>query len=221
MLVGDSNYIDRRDRGNKQESHQDQIRKWVQEQTANAVYLDNHDLSPANAERQLGQTMFAADLERRLKKINPNLIFETNPFNTSKKALYHVRPDATKVFICAYENGVMPEHSIFRVKEEEVLRPEFVNPFKRHLDRKDLPKFEHKQDGSPLGKIVFDDMVEKPGFRKVKLPWGESVRGWRTVTIRLVAAKLATPAEVERVFGSSNRPEWARHMGKKDIYLPW
>jgi hypothetical protein len=219
MLVGD--FKDRHDEQARKEAYQDQVRRWVAEQTANAVYLNDHSQSPANAERQLGRPMSAAELERRLKRVNPNLHFEVNPYNTTKKAVYRILPNQKKVFICAYENGTMPEYSVFRVKEEEIVQPDFL--FGRgHLDRKDLPAFEHKEDSeNPLGKIEFDPTAEKPGFKKVQLPWGEAVRGWRTVTIRLVEAELATPTQIEKEFGSSNRAEWARHMGKQNISLPW
>lgn len=216
MLIVDSANAPRLVAGNKRESHTDQIRTWVAEQTANAVYLKDNDLSPANADRQIGQKMFASELELRLKKLSPNLLFEVNPFNATKKALYHVRRGEGKVFICAYENGVMPEHSIMKVKEE-LVRDLSVGVPGAPLNRKDLPKHEFV----PGNGFVFDDTVAPLGFKKVLIPWGEYIRGWRTVTIRLVEQKIVTPTQVENIFGADNRPEWARHMGHKDIQLPW
>ena len=210
--VFDSQTIEKQKRKAAQEKHQADVRKWVLDQVAHAVYLEDNNLSPANADRQIGQPMFANDLEVRLKKLNPNLYFESNPFNKSKKACYLLQPGAGKVFVCAYENGVMPEHSIMKVKEEEVWDVDQV-----HLNRKDMPKHEFV----PGVGYQFDPTAARPGFKKVKLPWGELTRGWRTVLLKIVISGLATITDVERIFGTDNRPEWAGHTGKKPVTTPW
>jgi|SRR5579883_2784268 len=216
MLIVDSQVAPRLAAGNFREQKVDQLQKWIEDQTANAIYLKDDDLSPANIERQFGQKLSATELETKLKKINPNLIFETIVENPGHKRLSELRR-GEKVIICTYPNGIIPEHSFMRVKEEVVQDMNFYNSTTAtfHLDRKDLPKHEFvegegiKWDGLPLG------------FKKVLIPWGEYLRGWRTVLIRLVEAGAATPTQVEKIFGSDNRPEWAAHMGKQNIELPW
>lgn len=194
------------------EKHREDVKQWVMQQVAHAVYLEDTDLSPANSDRQLGRPMFANELEVRLKKLSSNFLAETNPFNASKKALYYAYPGKGKVFVCAYENGVMPEHSIMKVKEEEVWDVE-----QTHIDRKDLPKHEYQRG---VG-FRFDPTAPRPGFKKVKLPWGEQKRGWRTVLLKIVIGGLATITDVERIFGTDDRAEWAGHTGKKPVTTPW
>lgn len=218
MLIKDSVVTPRLEYGTQREKKFDQMKKWVEEQTAHAFYVKDDDLSPANAQRQLGKQMWPVELEARLKKLNPNLHFEVNQFNPSMKALFHVRPGEGKVFVCAYHNSIMPEHSIVRVKEELVQDFNFVRGDLPHfhLDRKDMPKVDRNEDGS----VEWGEQIPL-GFKKVLIPWGEFRRGWRTVAIKIVEARLATPQQVENVFGTDDRPEWASHMGKKSLILPW
>lgn len=192
------------------------LRDWVSQQYSYTLYLDNNDLSPANAERQMGRAMTSADLEVRLKKLVPNLHFERNPANATKKAVYLIHPSGKKEFICAYENGFMPEHSVMRTKEEDLPDPSYPAPgIMHHVERKDLPRHEFV----PGEGYKFDGV--QPGFKRLRMVWGEAKRGWRTVLIKLVLRGLTTPAAVEAIFGSDDRPEWAGHMGKRPVTTPW
>lgn len=233
MLIVDSVVAPRLVRGAKEESKAETIQNWVKEQTANVVYIREHDLSLANADRQMGQKFWPSELEARLKKLNPNLLFEVNSFNPTKKALYHVRRGEGKHFICAYENLVMPEHSIMKVKEEVIQDLNYIRQGadgipRMHLDRKDLST-EQVKYATAIHRGADGELVEPEkdpnaipiGFKKVLVPWGEYVRGWRTVTIKLVEAKVATPTQIESIFGADDRASWAKHMGKQDIRLPW
>lgn len=202
------------------EKHEQQVRDWVAEQQNNVVVVDSLDLSPANSERQIGKAMFAPALEQGLRRLNANLHFEINPWNTSKKALYHTPAGSQKTFICAYENGVMPEHSIMSVKEQEQPDSEFFfrglkqSKGKFEINRADLPKHRVVNEGTPQQEVLWED-DKTPGFRKTPILWHEAIRGWRTVLIKLVQNRLATPAEVEHIFGADNRPEWASKLGKR------
>lgn len=218
MLIVDSQVAPRLEAGLRTEQKVDQLKRWVESQTANAVYLKDEDLSPANIERQFGQKMMATELEKKLKKVNQNLVFEVIPENPGHKRLSELRRGEGKVFICTYPNGLIPEHSFMRVKEEVVQDMNFYNSATNsfHLDRKDLPKHEFV----PGDGFKWDSEVPL-GFKKVLVPWGEYLRGWRTVLIRLVENGSATPTQVENIFGADNRPEWSAHMGKQKIQLPW
>jgi hypothetical protein len=211
MLLVTSDNAPRIARGNKKDEAEAKLKGWVADQLANAIYVRDNDLSPGNYERQLGQKMFSTDLEKRLKKLNPDLIFEDNPYNPTKKALYVARRGAGKVYVCAYERGIMPERSVMRVKEE-VTRDYSV----QKLDRKDLPKHEVTANG-----IKFEDDALLPGFKKTLIPYGEAIRGWRTVAVKIVEQKLNTPAEIENIFGRDDTANWANHMGHQRIALPW
>lgn len=222
MLIRSDAAIERERKGGIQEAVRERMKAWVLEQIKDSVYVREHEISPANSERQLGRYMTSAEFEQRLKKKFPNLHFEVNPFNPTKKALY-VIDRRGKTYICSYENGFMPEHSIMKIKEIEVPDLDILrqkDPVRHglgHIERKDLPKSEF----DPKQGFIAVSTGLKPGFKKVAVPWGEVVRGWRTVLVKLVLANVTTPAEVEAIFGAANRREWAEHMGKREKTLPW
>ncbi len=174
---------------------------FIREETANAVLLVDNDLSPANAARQLGRTFTHEEFDRRLQAMDRRLHTEAHPTNKTKRCLY-VLDRRGKTFICAYESGIMPEHSIFSVKTKEVWDGKT-----HHINKKDLPKCDITPEG-----IVWHGPT--PGMEHVDVPWNEIRRGWRTVLVRLVEERLATPTQVESAFGSDNRPEWRKHLGK-------
>lgn len=204
------------------EQYQQQVKAWVSQNLALSASVEEYDISTANAERQLGRTMWASELEARLKKLSPGLLFEVNPTNPSMKAIYKIR-DGKKVFVCAYHNGVMPEYSIMRVR---TTMERDYNTWS--VDRKDFPKAEAVPSGIykkvnaagdletvPAWKFPEDTVL--PGWRKIQIPWGEAMRGWRTVLVRLVMDGLVSPEQVERVFSPSDRASWAGLLGKRTI----
>lgn len=153
-----------------------------------------------NAEERMGRPMWPKDFEEKLLKLNPNFYFEVIEGNTSKKRLSYV--DARgKNFVAVYENSLMPERSIPRLKEMIVPEPKLT-----HIDRKDLSS---------------DPEALKPGWRKIVIPWGEKTRGWRTVLVRLIQAGYISVAQAETEFGSDETPEWRQHTGKGEYTSPF
>ena len=191
------------------EKQRDETLKYIERETQYCHFLNDPQNNPSIWERQLGSALTSTQLEARLRKLNPNFIFENHPLKSDKKCLYW-NDSRGKQFICAYENGFMPEHSVFKVKEDEVWTGQ------SHFDKKDLPKGEFV----PGRGMVWDSDVT-PGFKKVYIPWGEKVRGWRTVLIKIIGQRLCTPTEVEKIFGSSNSAEWHKHLGKGQSTVPW
>lgn len=216
MLIYDSQNLPRVHANLQRDKKVDAMQQWVAEQTANAVYLKDEDMSPANVARQMGQQMSAVELEKKLLKLNPNLVFEVITENPTHRKAFELRR-GEKHPLTIYPNGIIPEHSFMRVKEELVQDMDFYKETTGtfHLNRKDLPKHEfvpgegYKWDGVPLG------------FKKTLIPYGEYLRGWRTVLVRLVEQGAITPTQAEMVFGADNRPEWANHMGKQSHARPW
>lgn len=200
----------------KREETLDQIRQWIEQETANAMYLEDPDTSPIIVGKRLGRPLLPAELERKLVKICPTLVFEVNPNNSRMKALYNV-DSRGKEYICAYHNEVMSERSIMRVKVEEVPETDANGLPIKHFDRKDLGAHELVPGKGFLPKPG----VTNPYVKKVLIPYGEKTRGWRTVLIKLVRAGLVTPTAVEREFGADNTPEWQGSMGKSDLQRPW
>lgn len=59
--------------------------------------------------------------------------------------------------------------------------------------------------------------LDDPSTEIVKIPGRELFRGWRTVLIMLMYFGILTRTEVEKNFGSCDRPSWAHHTGKQKI----
>lgn len=191
------------------EVQRQKTRDYIAEQTQYSVYLNSAKDNPSVWERQLGRAFTTPELENRLKKLNPNLCFERHPFKPDKKCLYHI-DQRGKQFICAYENGFSPEHSVMRTKTEEVWNGD------THINKKDLPKGEFV----PGRGFIWDSPVN-PGFKHVEIPYGERIRGWRTVLIKLLASGLCTINSVENIFGCDDTAEWKQHTGKGKTGIPW
>ena len=190
---------------------------WAKEQEADCVYVENDYISPSNAEAQLGRVMNTLELESKLKLLNPNLYFITNPHNPLMKGCYVQRNNKLD-YICAYHAGFMPEHSIVKTKTEMVWDYEAT---KKPLARADLPKHELTPQG-----VKWDENAPRPGWKKIKKPAGELKRGWRTVLMKLVLEGLLTVNQVETTFGEPSsqfgKRAWAyRAKGRQEFAIPW
>jgi hypothetical protein len=227
MLVNDSSLQAKHNTMTQAEQARDNVLSWVREHLKDSVYVADNATSPTNVERQMGRALPVAEVERRLLKLNSNFRFENHPHNKTKKVMYYVRPSGEKQMIMPYENGLIPEHSIMGAVIKETLEPT-VAQSTFHIDRKSLTKHEvipHEFDENgnlkKLGDVVWDDTVPILGMKREKIPWCETVRGYRTMLVILVHAGYITTTQAEQAFGSVNRPEWQKHMGKKDHKLPW
>ena len=204
------------------ERQQQEARDYVKKQTENAIYLSNPKFNnPCHYERQLGRSFTPLELDARLKKLNPNLLSEVHPHKSDKRCLYWLTRQGKK-YITTYENGFIPEHSIWAYKEEEVPDTDFMRSKEvggyivNHINKKDIPKSEYSADKG----LTFEDNVN-PGYTKVSIPYMEAKRGWRTVLTYIVKEFIATPTEVESIFGSDDSAGWARNMGKSKVVNLW
>lgn len=196
-----------------QRRHEAQVEEMLRAEAQNCVYVRDGEVAPADAGRQLGTPLTSADVEARLAKIlEPGFVCVDHPWNETKKLVVRRLPSGTQETICVYERGLMPEHSIMRIKVEEIRDVD-----QKHLSRADLPKYEI----SPTGEIIWDPTKPKPGWKRVERLWGEKVRGWRTLLIRLIQARAISLSDAEKYFGSDNRPQWAANTGKQQLLLPW
>lgn len=157
----------------------------------------------ANIPARVGTPLFPSQLEGRLQKLNPNLQFEVIEGNATHKRIF-VCDQRGKTSICVYENSLMPERSVAKVRVLEVPDPHF-----KVIDRKDMPD------------LTKDPKALRPGWRRIAVPWGEQTRGWRTVLVRLIQAGLITVAAAENEFGSDETPEWRQSTGKGEYTTPF
>tara|TARA_R110000868_G_scaffold153995_1_gene379980 strand:+ start:573 stop:1172 length:600 start_codon:yes stop_codon:yes gene_type:complete len=157
----------------------------------------------SNIPARIGTPLFPAELEKRLLKVNPHLGFEIIENNPTHKRIF-ITDQRGKVPICVYENSLMPERSVAKVKVLEVPDPSFSM-----IDRKDMPD------------LVKNPNALRPGWRRVAVPWGEQTRGWRTVLVRLIQIGLISTESAEKEFGSDETPEWRQGTGKGDYTTPF
>lgn len=191
------------------EKHKAELKAYCDYHLSQATLMDDKDLSPTNAERQLGKLMWPHELEVRLQKLIPNLHFLHNPTNTRMKAMYLLVPGQTDEYLLAYNNMPMPEYSIFSFKEEEYWDGT------EHINRADFPKGELQANGE----FKYDG--PRPGFKRIKRPWNEMTRGWRTVLVKLVQRGLLSPVTAESIFGTSDRASWNAHIGNNKSVTPF
>lgn len=208
--------------GSHVEKQQQEILDYIAQERSHLVYIDNDLVNPTNSVKQLGRTMSSTELENRLRTILPSSVtFIDNPYLQDKKAVVRIlnRYDinfGTYETICPYERGIMPEHSVLQLNEVEVPDAQIIAR-KKMLDRKDLGKYEYVSGEG----FRFNNPVT-PGFVKTKQLGREIKRGWRTVLIKLIMAKIITVDEAERLFGQDATTSWAYHTGRKNsIDVPW
>lgn len=190
--------------------HQAQVAKMLDDELRNCVYTEDMEWNPANPTQQLGQPMTHQQLEVRLAPHIPSgFVFDDDLTATNKRALYRVTPEGRER-VLRFERGLMPEHSIMRVKVDWVR-----DPAQKHLEAAD-----HKAAHVTVGGLEWEPGAQRPGWIKVTKLWGEIVRGWRTVLIRLVQEGVI-PISVAESFGGDDRPTWAAGLGKRQLTLPY
>jgi hypothetical protein len=177
-----------------------------------AKYVANPHTSRANTELQQGRPLLHTEFENRLKKLLPDVFFLDHPTNLKVKGAY-TEHDGQRFYIGAYFKGLMPERSVMKLKEEIVWDRSTT-----HIDRKNVPE----QTFIPgIGLVKKDPNALTPGTELVQIPWGIHHPGWRRILVKICNAGLATPSQIEAVFGSDETPEWAGHLGKRAHTTPW
>ena len=151
---------------------------------------------------RLGTPLWPKQFEDRLTRLNANLVFEVIDLNPTHKRL-SVVDQRGKHAVVVYENSLMPERSIPKLRELEVPDTGWDHSKTKRTD------------------FAKDTAALRPGWRKVTVPWGEAKRGWRTVLVRLIQAGLITTTQAETEFGSDETPEWRQYTGKGEFTSPF
>lgn len=212
-------------------SQRDSVTQWALKQRLQARIIADHDVSPANSERQMGSVRSRDWLKSVIRILVPSVWFEVSSADPTKVGAYILR-NGLKHYIAGFDNSAfIPEYSIFKVKEQLQFDP--VNGW--HLSERVGKPISEKEirnicDGDDvfteldvvekLSRIASDRIPgrsEQPGWQHVNVPWGEARRGWRTTLAQLVEQRLTTPTRVESLVGSSSRQDWAARMGKHRV----
>jgi len=144
---------------------------------------------------QMGRPLGSVEVQRRLHLCNPKLIFERCIRYPELTGVYIELDERTaaggwtkrKVHLFGMESGIMPEFSVLHQTTKHMPNPEVIAGGGKEIAREAVK------------------WMEVPTFA------GET-RGWRTVLIRLLKAKLITRADVERHFDwapSQDSQRWA------------
>jgi len=159
-------------------SRQDNLLKEI---WSNSITVkDDAGWDTANLLSQMGRPLSSVEVQSRLKKIRPNLIFETSLSDPTKIGLYIETDERTaaggwtkrKVFLCGMESGILPEFSVLHKTTKQVANPDLFG--------KDAP-------------------TREINWLNVPTVSGET-RGWRTVLVRLMHLGIISRGEVQKHF---------------------
>lgn len=227
MLVKDEQTQVRHQHLTAQEAEADRILAKIKKLRETAALLENPDTDPTNPERQLGRSLPHTEIETRLTRLNPNLVFTPHPKNPTKRLIYLKQPTGELSYLFVCEAGNVPENSIMTVRQHDELTTEALRPGWR-VDKADIPKHEtipHEitDDGEVkrVGSVVFDRGALLPGRQRLESAHNELVRGYRTVLLRLILGGIITETGAEREFGSQDRSSWAAGLGRRVKQTPW
>lgn len=137
---------------------------------------------------QWGAPKSVGQLRTLIQQLNPAVLIEPSPREPEFWGLWVVQPDQSRKLLFPagpYAGGIIPEYSV--MEEATVELPYVTQKFNRG----------------------------DPATLKERTLGKESIRGWRTILVRLVERGLASPAAVEKLVGPSPRASWAALMKKR------
>jgi hypothetical protein len=149
-----------------------------EQQLRDGHYVASDGGRPRNVrEAGVGRPLLGTEVEKRLRMLNPALIFEDSTYPGRiciKRWISDPVLGETLHYVTAMERGLMPEFSILNFVEEEY--------------------FDARTQAMPEG----------TGLPKKRLKIDErnpETRGWRTVILRLIKERLISREGAERLFG--------------------
>lgn len=189
----------------KCEADKQKVVDWLKNEEQGLIIVDANN--PVDVpEYQLGTPLNWHKFEKMLRKLPSGDNYVMEDLKDAPKARYlsFVSPKG-RIKIGAYGKIDIPEYSTICV-EEVVVRDFSLNMLKPV----DMPKVRWNPE---KGEHETVDGGLLPGWKKIyktigENPWDLKSRGYRTLLMRIVHNKLATPDEVEKVFGKSSRASW-------------
>ena len=191
---------------------------------AEAQYIEEGDF--VNMERQAGRKLTEEDFERRVTKLNPNLIFKQRPMTNNEcdfceidrgswlKTLVWLKNDTEQALVGYQKLPVLNEFDIVKVRAKIVGRILPRNSKQNMIT--DLPeyKIEHNLDGTP--NVIFNGLNNLQ--QKIYEPCGRIV-GWRSTLARAIVLGAINLDAAEREFDSADRETWAAKVGKQNLIV--
>lgn len=171
---------------------QNSLEEEIRSNTVSVNIEDGADCS--SLLERLGRPLPTLEVERRLKLCNSNLIFERSLTDPKIVGLYFEKDERTpaggwakrKIHLFTMSSTeIMPEREVAHVAKKKVPNPDFI-----------------AASGG--------QKVDREAVRWIEIPTVvDLTRGYRTVLVRLLKAKLITEADVEKHFDwSINSKNW-------------
>jgi len=181
------------------------VTDWLEEQRKSAVVVDADNPVDGKA-HQRGKTLHFTKFEKMIRKLPNGGLYIFNDINPLFKGLCYQAPFKDEpIRISAYGKTDIPEFSTVIVQKK--LQRDFSLGVLKPGDMPEMrwnsvEKRHEAKDGSllPGWKWVWETMGEDP--------YDPHARGYRTILMKIVELDLATPNEVEKVFGRSTRKSW-------------
>lgn len=214
------------------EIQQQRARDFVESTLKHARVLIDPDSSPENWERQAGRGLTSEEFEGKLRKLLPSLVFEVIEGNPFQRKRIILPIPGQEIHLGVMENrpapAKMPEFSVWDSIEEELPDPDYIGTGKTASRVDYTPEWTGELEfdeelGETRGEAYrFKEGSARPGLLKIRRPYHEIIRGWRTVLARLVQEGVLTINQVEREFGGCDRATWAANAKRSlDMEVPF
>jgi len=181
------------------------VTDWLDEQRRSAIVVDADNPVDDKA-HQRGKPIHFLKFEEMIRKLPNGSLYVFKESNPLFKYLYFQAPAQEELMkISPYGKTDIPEFSTVVVHKK--LERDFSLNVLKPSDMPEMvwnasEKRHEAKNGSllPGWKWVYETQGENA--------WDPQARGYRTILLRIVEKGLATPNEVEKVFGRSTRKSW-------------
>jgi len=192
---------------------------------AEAKYIEDGDF--INMERQAGRKLSEEEFERRVKKLNPNLIFKQRPMTDNEcdftevdrgswlKTLVWVKNDTEQALVSYQKLPMLNEFDIVKVRTKIVARVNLSRKSRENMIT-DLPEYHVERNPNGTPNVIFNGINNLQ--QKVYEPCGRII-GWRSTLARCIVLGALNLEAVEREFDAADRETWAAKVGKQDLIV--
>ncbi len=181
-------------------------------------YINVEDVS--SLDRQAGKRMVRSLFESRLQKLNPSISFYTwfpdentsafmnVPDGMGVRDVYRATPEGRERVSRYRDEAILNEYSIILLRDKKVAAMGADGFLEKQIT--DLPKIHRRRLKDGTWDVEFEGLANTE--KLIKEPCGE-IRGWRSVLLQLIKARVLDLGAVEREFGAGDRLTWAAKLG--------
>lgn len=202
---------------------------WQQEADYTRAFADTYrfinEEDVNSLERQAGKRLVKSIFESRLTALNPNISFHTwfpdeytsafmnLPEGVGVRDVYRNTQEGREKVSRYRDEAILNEYSIVLLRDKKV--PALGQNGFLEKTITDLPKVHRTKLPDGTWDVEFEGLANTE--RIMKEPCGE-IRGWRSVLLQLIKARVLDLGAVEREFGAGDRLTWASKLGKQKAF---